>query len=330
MKTRGVVLVGCICLLLLVHGVENSVAQPGTDCLIKGIIGSNGQKMYLIPGHYLYDKVTPDLNKGERWFCEADGAERAGFVCVPDPTNPKLRPQEVTPTPVPTATPEPQSIDIPEPAETATTETSQATDSSPPESEPTELLTPEATAPSTPEPPTPTPVSVETKEPAVSIAPDNETISGKPFVPPGSSGTFIDLLGPLFEQAPPEVRTLVVLLFAWLWLFFGIIGFFILITVVLRWKIFVKAGEPGWGALIPIYSEVLMLKVAGLSWWWILFGLFPVLNIAYAIVWIFIRPFKMAGNFGQGFLYGLGLFLPIISIFFSIHLAFSDVEYVGL
>lgn len=319
MKIRGVVL-GCMCLLLLVHGAENSIAQPGTDCLIKGIIGSNGLKMYLLPGHYLYDKITPDLNKGERWFCGADGAERAGFVFVPDPTNPNLRPPEVTPTPSPTATPEPQPIETAEPVdEAASTEASQAAE--PPEPEPTE--------PPIPEPPTATPAPVETEEPDVSVAPDNGTPSGDTSVPPVSSGTFIDVFGPFFEEAPPEVRTLLVLLFAWMWVFFGIIGFFILITIVLRWKIFVKAGEPGWGALIPIYSEVLMLKVAGLSWWWILFGLFPVLNIAYAIVWIFIRPFKMAGNFGQGFLYGLGLFLPIISIFFMIHLAFSDVEYVA-
>ena len=59
--------------ILLAGYAVVSIAQPGTDCLIKGIIGSTGQKMYLLPGHYLYDKVAPDLNKGERWFCEHNG-----------------------------------------------------------------------------------------------------------------------------------------------------------------------------------------------------------------------------------------------------------------
>ena len=119
------------------------------------------------------------------------------------------------------------------------------------------------------------------------------------------------------------------MLLALLWVFLGIIAVIILITIVVRWKIFVKAGEPGWGALIPIFSEFLMLKVAGLAWWWIILAFIPIVQIAFWVVWVFVRPFRTAENFGKGFLYGLGLFLPIISIFFWIHLAFSDAEYVG-
>lgn len=317
MKIR-IFILKCIVLLLLVSYAGSSVAQPGTDCLIKGIIGSDGQKMYILPGHYLYDKVTPDLNKGERWFCEPEGAERAGFIFVPDPTNRSLRPQPATPTPspIPTATPEPQQPEPVEPApETAAAEPPQPEDSTPPEPEPTE--------PPAPEPPTATPAPVETEEPDVSILPDSDITSDDPFSQAIPSG---ELLGPILQQVPPEALALFI---AWMWVFFAIIGFTILMTIVVRWKLFVKAGRPGWGALIPIYSEVLMLQIASLAWWWILLAFFPVVNLAYAIVWIFIRPFKTAENFGKGFLYGLGLFLFPISVLVWLHLAFSDSEYVG-
>jgi hypothetical protein len=37
----------------------------------------------------------------------------------------------------------------------------------------------------------------------------------------------------------------------------------VVLIVVSMWKVFVKAGQPGWGCLIPIYNLYLMLKIAG-------------------------------------------------------------------
>ena len=48
-------------------------------------------------------------------------------------------------------------------------------------------------------------------------------------------------------------------------LLFGalLIPFLILIAiyVIANWKIFEKAGQPGWAAIIPIYSWIVMLDV---------------------------------------------------------------------
>lgn len=37
----------------------------------------------------------------------------------------------------------------------------------------------------------------------------------------------------------------------------------LLIVIISLWKIFEKAGEPGWAALIPIYNVIILLKIVG-------------------------------------------------------------------
>ena len=36
------------------------------------------------------------------------------------------------------------------------------------------------------------------------------------------------------------------------------------------WKVFAKAGEPGWASIIPIYNTYVVLKIAGKPWWWLI------------------------------------------------------------
>lgn len=54
---------------------------------------------------------------------------------------------------------------------------------------------------------------------------------------------------------------------------FGTIAMFVfifyIITIIATWKIFKKAGEPGWKCLIPIYNVYVMFKIVGMSgWFW--------------------------------------------------------------
>src|SRR3989344_1522757 len=35
------------------------------------------------------------------------------------------------------------------------------------------------------------------------------------------------------------------------------------------WKIFTKAGQPGWASLVPIYNIVVILRIIQKPWWWI-------------------------------------------------------------
>jgi hypothetical protein len=93
--------------------------------------------------------------------------------------------------------------------------------------------------------------------------------------------------------------------------------------VAATWVIFSKAGKPGWAAIIPIYSTIVLLQVVGRPVWWIILFLIPIVNIVFAIIILN----DLSKSFGHGVGYTLGLaFLGII--FFPI-LAFGGSQYVG-
>jgi hypothetical protein len=93
------------------------------------------------------------------------------------------------------------------------------------------------------------------------------------------------------------------------------------IMLVGCWMMFVKAGQPGWGILIPIYNAYLLLKVAGRPGWWLILMFIPLVNI---IVQIIVLA-DIARNFGKGIGFVLGLiFLPFI--FYPI-LGFGSARY---
>ena len=105
----------------------------------------------------------------------------------------------------------------------------------------------------------------------------------------------------------------------------GLIFTLALFVVVIAglWKTFEKAGQPGWGALIPIYNAYLITVIAGKPWWWLLLLFIPIVNIVIAIM----LCIAVAENFGKGVGFGIGLaFLG--PIFYCI-LGFGDARYAG-
>jgi hypothetical protein len=95
----------------------------------------------------------------------------------------------------------------------------------------------------------------------------------------------------------------------------------ILLIVASMWKIFVKAGKPGWAAIVPIYNLIVLLEIAGKPVWWFLLMLIPFVNIVIlAMVCI-----SLAKNFGKGAGFGIGL-LFLSPIFYPM-LAFGDARY---
>jgi hypothetical protein len=95
----------------------------------------------------------------------------------------------------------------------------------------------------------------------------------------------------------------------------------ILLIVISLWKIFVKAGKPGWAAIVPIYNLIVILEIAGKPIWWFILLLIPFVNIIVLIL-VYIA---FARNFGKGVGFAIGmLILPFI--FFPM-LAFGDARY---
>jgi hypothetical protein len=77
------------------------------------------------------------------------------------------------------------------------------------------------------------------------------------------------------------------------------------------WKMFSKAGQPGWAAIIPIYNAIVMLKIAGKPAWWLVLFLIPLVG---AIVGL-IMLYSLVQAFGKGAGYFVGcLFLGFIFI----------------
>ena len=87
------------------------------------------------------------------------------------------------------------------------------------------------------------------------------------------------------------------------------------------WKVFLKAGEPGWAAIIPIYNIIVLLKIIGKEWYWLFILLVPIVNIIFYIIWL--NGVSKAFSKGAGYTVGL-LFLPFV--FFPI-LGFGKAQY---
>jgi hypothetical protein len=104
----------------------------------------------------------------------------------------------------------------------------------------------------------------------------------------------------------------------------GLIGLVVgLLMIASMWKVFSKAGQPGWGCLIPIYNIYLMCKIAGRPGWWVILMLIPLVNFIIAIILLV----DIAKSFGKGVGFALGLlFLGII--FWPI-LGFGSAQYQG-
>jgi len=104
----------------------------------------------------------------------------------------------------------------------------------------------------------------------------------------------------------------------------GFIPFaFFVLMIISAWKVFEKAGKPGWACLIPIYNLIVMLEIVDRPWWWLFLLLIPLVNMVFAV----ILCVDLAKAFGQGAVFGIGLLL-LGFIFYPI-LAFGDASYVG-
>jgi hypothetical protein len=106
------------------------------------------------------------------------------------------------------------------------------------------------------------------------------------------------------------------------WAVFGFVVFIILIAAA--WRVFQKAGKPGWAVLIPFYNVIVLLEIVGKPWWWLLLIIFvPMGNFIWGI-WTMNLLSKSFGK-NEGFTAGL-IFLPFI--FYPI-LGFGNAEYRG-
>ena len=104
---------------------------------------------------------------------------------------------------------------------------------------------------------------------------------------------------------------------------FGLLAYIgvIVLVIVSIWKIFEKAGKPGWAAIVPIYNVIVLLEIVKKPTWWIVLMLIPLVNIVVAII-VYVelaKAFGKSAGFGIGMIFLSFIFLPL--------LAFGDDQY---
>jgi hypothetical protein len=89
------------------------------------------------------------------------------------------------------------------------------------------------------------------------------------------------------------------------------------------WKVFTKAGQPGWASIIPIYNVYIWCKIVGRPGWWVILLLIPFVNFIVAI----ILSIDLAKSFGKGVGFGLGL--ALLGFIFWPILGFGSAQFQG-
>jgi hypothetical protein len=97
----------------------------------------------------------------------------------------------------------------------------------------------------------------------------------------------------------------------------------LVLAIVGLWKVFQKAGKPGWAAIIPIYNLIVLLQITGKPLWWIILYLIPFVNLVVVV----LVSLELAKRFGKGVGFGIGIaLLPFI--FYPV-LGFGPERYLG-
>lgn len=115
------------------------------------------------------------------------------------------------------------------------------------------------------------------------------------------------------------------------WIIMGCSLVLAVFVIAGMWKVFTKAGEPGWACIIPIYNLIVLLKIAGRPAWWFLLMLIPFVNFIILI----IVSIDVAKNFGQGTGFGIGLaflgfiFYPILGFGSARYMPAQQMQYGG-
>jgi len=96
------------------------------------------------------------------------------------------------------------------------------------------------------------------------------------------------------------------------------------VLIIGMWKVFVKAGQPGWACLIPIYNLYILMQIAGRPAWWLILYFVPLANVIVGV----IVAMDVAKAFGQSPVFGIVLLFLLAGVGYLI-LGFGSARYIG-
>ena len=97
--------------------------------------------------------------------------------------------------------------------------------------------------------------------------------------------------------------------------FFVVLIALLVFFIAAQWRVFTKAGQPGWAVLIPVYNIYVQCKIAGRPGWWVLLYIIPFVNIIIALLVSIglARAFSKSDGFGVGLWLASFIFVPILA-----------------
>ncbi len=105
----------------------------------------------------------------------------------------------------------------------------------------------------------------------------------------------------------------------------------IILQIIAMWKLFEKAGKPGWASIVPVYNVIVLFEIIGYKWYYIflfLLGWVPIVGQLALVVFSIHYNVKLSKAFGKDIGYGIGL--AFLSVVFIPIFAFSkNINYVG-
>ena len=107
---------------------------------------------------------------------------------------------------------------------------------------------------------------------------------------------------------------------------FGVIWLaIVVICIASMWRIFSKAGKPGWAAIVPIYNVIVLLQVVKKPLWWVVLLFIPIVNVimSIAVVCYHAKAFNKGIGFTLGLIFLSPIFYPILA-FGSSAYAYGD------
>ena len=110
--------------------------------------------------------------------------------------------------------------------------------------------------------------------------------------------------------------------------YLGLVAVIGLFAIIVGWKVFTKAGQPGWAVLVPIYNLYVYTQIVKRPGWWILLyfaSVIPVVGSLAVLVVSIMDTIRLAKVFGKGTGFGVGLLL--LGVIFYPILAFGDSNY---
>ncbi len=99
---------------------------------------------------------------------------------------------------------------------------------------------------------------------------------------------------------------------------------FAILIIAGMWRMFAKAGKPGWAAIIPIYNIYVLLQIVGRPGWWLILFFIPFVNFFVAL----LVSIDLAKSFDKSAAWGV-IMLFILNAIGYLILGFGDARYKG-